>query len=214
MQAKRRTRYKMENRADYTLLHLDQPEELAAYARARGWLLPAESVCGLGRAGEGNMNLTLRVQTEERSFILKQARPWVEKYPDIPAPKERVLVEAAFYQAVADCPLVAERMPGFLGWDEENFVAAFADLGETADCTDLYNDGGGRVCALAGLCASGWRPCIRRRLTSRPESAWKTAPCASSTTSICIASRCARTTASTSRRDHAWAGAGRPGLAR
>ncbi len=142
----------MENRVNYTLLYDDRPEELAAYARSRGWLLSAESVCGLGRAGEGNMNLTLRVQTEERSFILKQARPWVEKYPDIPAPKERVLVEAAFYQAVADCPLVAERMPGFLGWDEENFVAAFADLGETADCTDLYNDGEAAFADLLGLC--------------------------------------------------------------
>ena len=142
----------MENRANYTLLHIDRPEELAAYAHARGWLLPAESVCALGRAGEGNMNLTLRVQTAERSFILKQARPWVEKYPAIPAPEERVLVEAAFYRAVAGCPLVAERMPGFLGWDEENFVAAFEDLGETADCTDLYNDGEAAFASLPGLC--------------------------------------------------------------
>ena len=142
----------MEDRANYTLLHIDRPEELAAYAHARGWLLPAESVCALGRAGEGNMNLTLRVQTAERSFILKQSRPWVEKYPAIPAPKERVLVEAAFYRAVAGCPLVAERMPGFLGWDEENFVAAFEDLGETADCTDLYNDGEAAFASLPGLC--------------------------------------------------------------
>ena len=142
----------MENRANYTLLHIDRPEELAAYARARGWLLPAESVCALGRAGEGNMNLTLRVQTAERSFILKQARPWVERYPAIAAPEERVLVEAAFYRAVAGCPLVAERMPGFLGWDEENFVAAFEDLGETADCTDLYDDGGAAFAPLPGLC--------------------------------------------------------------
>ena len=71
----------------------------------------AESVCGLGRAGEGNMNLTLRVQTEERSFILKQARPWVEKYPDIPAPKERCWWRPPFTKAVADCPLVASACP-------------------------------------------------------------------------------------------------------
>ena len=61
-------------------------------------------------------------------------------------------MEAAFYQAVAGCPLVAERMPGFLGWDEENFVAAFEDLGETADCTDLYNDGESAFASLPGLC--------------------------------------------------------------
>ena len=43
----------------------------------------------------------LRVQTAERSFILKQSRPWVEKYPAIPAPEERVLVEAAFYEPLS-----------------------------------------------------------------------------------------------------------------
>ena len=48
------------------------------------------------------MNCTLRVTTTRRSFILKQARPWVEKYPQIAAPVERARVEAAFYAAVAD----------------------------------------------------------------------------------------------------------------
>ena len=60
-------------------------------------------------------------------------------------------------------------------------------------------------------CASGWRPCTKRPLTSRPGRGWKTTPCASSTTSICTASHCARTRPRP-RRDHAWAGAGRPAL--
>ena len=71
-----------------------------------------ESVIAAERAGEGNMNCTLRVRTNERTFILKQARPWVEKYPQIEAPDERALVEAAFYRIAQVLPSVGSRMPG------------------------------------------------------------------------------------------------------
>src|SRR2546421_5684303 len=45
-------------------------------------------------AGEGNMNYTLRIGTSERSFVMKQARPWVEKYPHIAAPWDRALMRS------------------------------------------------------------------------------------------------------------------------
>ena len=64
----------------------------------RGWLVPGESVETLDRAGEVNMNCVMRGRTSERTFILKQSRPWVEKYPSIAAPWDRMLVEAAFYR--------------------------------------------------------------------------------------------------------------------
>ena len=35
-------------------------------------------------AGEGNMNVVLRLKTQKRSFILKQSRPYVQKYPSLP----------------------------------------------------------------------------------------------------------------------------------
>ena len=79
------------------------------------------------------MNLTLRVDTGQRSFIVKQSRPWVEKYPTISAPQDRVLTEATFYQAVSHCGEIAERMPRLLGRDQENRVALFEDLGATAE---------------------------------------------------------------------------------
>ena len=92
-------------------------------------------------------------RADRRAFLHTQAGASLgREIPGHSAPEERVLVEAAFYRAVAGCPLVAERMPGFLGWDEENFVAAFEDLGETADCTDLYNDGEAAFASLPGLC--------------------------------------------------------------
>ena len=53
----------MANRIYYTLLNVDQREEVEAYLHERAWLEPSESIRQLGRAGAGNMNLTLRVDT-------------------------------------------------------------------------------------------------------------------------------------------------------
>ncbi|MBK8314154.1 MAG: hypothetical protein IPL01_09085 [Acidobacteria bacterium] len=69
----------------------------------KGWLNTDERVISAGKAGEGNMNYTLRVETSDRSFILKQARPWVEKYPQVSAPWDRAIVEGSFtgrFQAI------------------------------------------------------------------------------------------------------------------
>ncbi|MDL1893438.1 GNAT family N-acetyltransferase, partial [Sphingobacteriales bacterium CHB3] len=80
----------------------------------RGGLVSAE------RVGDGNMNMTVRVRTAGSSFILKQARPWVVKYPQIAAPVERAEVEAAFYAAVGRVEEVSRRMPRLRGFDAES----------------------------------------------------------------------------------------------
>ncbi|MFT7693924.1 MAG: 5-methylthioribose kinase [Candidatus Latescibacterota bacterium] len=141
-----------ERKALYTLLDIDDIPGVEAYLRERGWLEDTERVEALTRAGEGNMNCTLRVNTTTRSFIAKQSRPWVEKYPDIAAPEERVLMEAMFYQAVGHHTEIAERMPRLLDCDEENYVVLLEDLGETADFTSIYNDGQQDVPPLRQLC--------------------------------------------------------------
>lgn len=114
------------------------PEALEAWLRSRGLL--DEPIVELAPAGEGNMNLTLRVTTATRSFIVKQARPWVEKYPAIDAPDERVAVEAAFYEVAAGIPGVAERGPAVLFHEAGDRVLGLADLGRARDCTDAYGD--------------------------------------------------------------------------
>jgi 5-methylthioribose kinase len=114
------------------------PETLEEYARSRGWILAAESIRSVSKAGEGNMNLTLRLVTAERSFILKQARPWVEKYPAIEAPAGRALVEAGFYRTVASRPALRAAMPELLGQDPESGVIVLEDLAEAQDFTPLY----------------------------------------------------------------------------
>ncbi len=84
------------------------------------------------------MNLTLRLSTDGRSFILKQARPWVEKYPAIAAPAGRALVEAAFYRAVSRRSVLRAAMPALLGEDPDSGVIVLQDLGEARDFTGLY----------------------------------------------------------------------------
>lgn len=113
-------------------------ESLEAWLLQRGWIAPDERVLGTERAGEGNMNCTLRVHTGQRSFILKQARPWVEKYPVIEAPDERAIVEADFYKVVRGVAGVASRMPALLASDENARMLMIEDLAPAHDCTDLY----------------------------------------------------------------------------
>jgi 5-methylthioribose kinase len=103
-----------------------------------GWLEPGERVRSGEPAGEGNMNLTLRVVTSDRSFILKQARPWVEKYPEIAAPWERSGVEQAFYARIAAIPSVAARMPHIIERSECARIILMEDLGGARDLGSLY----------------------------------------------------------------------------
>ena len=75
------------------------------YLRKQKWIKPTEKVLSLEKPGEGNMNFVLRVKTNQGSFIIKQARPWVEKFPQISAPVERAGVEAQFFQTLAANPV-------------------------------------------------------------------------------------------------------------
>ena len=49
---------------DYRLLNVEDCEDIEEYLRRRGWLKEGERVLDVSRAGEGNMNCTLRVCTE------------------------------------------------------------------------------------------------------------------------------------------------------
>lgn len=111
---------------------------IEARLRDLQWIDTSESIVELGPAGEGNMNRTLRANLGARSIVLKQSVPFVAKYPDIPAPIERAGTEAAFYAAASTSPEVARRMPKILGYDDENQLLCFEDLGAAQDFTSLY----------------------------------------------------------------------------
>jgi len=108
-----------------------------------GWIEPDTRLTNPRPAGEGNMNRTLRVDcagpnSKRASIILKQAVPFVAKYPDIPAPIERGAAEAAFYRATQQHSEVAARLPELLGCDATNHLLAFEDLGSAVDLSAAY----------------------------------------------------------------------------
>jgi len=108
------------------------------YLAQQGWLQENEAVLSLEKPGEGNMNFVLRTITNQRSFILKQARPWVEKFPQIDAPIERVAVEAQFFQTLQTVDTINSFIPKSLGFDKANFILVTEDLGKGADYGFLY----------------------------------------------------------------------------
>jgi 5-methylthioribose kinase len=125
---------------DFPLLSESDPKGIDAFLRARAWIAPDEPVRCCRRAGEGNMNLTLRIETDRRSFVLKQSRPWVEKYDTIPAPWDRSLFECRFYELTRGLPGVSDRMPELLHADAEARALLLEDLAGARDLTSLYRD--------------------------------------------------------------------------
>lgn len=122
----------------YSLISIEDPAAIQRELQRLGLVDPAERVRQVSRAGEGNMNLVLRVVTDRRSVVVKQSRPWVEKYPQIAAPAERVLGEIDFYARVESVPFVAGQMPSMLGHDVDRRILVLEDLGPANDFSGLY----------------------------------------------------------------------------
>lgn len=122
-------------------LFLEDGISIEKYLHAKGWLKESESIDKLEKPGEGNMNFVRRVQTVRQSIILKQARPWVEKYPQLEAPMERIQVEAQFYQLIQQDEKLAAYTPRCLAWDPDNYIMVLEDLGEGADFLNVYQPG-------------------------------------------------------------------------
>jgi 5-methylthioribose kinase len=116
-----------ENSALLTELFLDQ-----------GWLRSGEKITNVYKAGEGVMNLTLRIKTTHRTLILKQARPWIERLDHIPAPWDRIEAETFYYQRTAGIPSVQKRSPEILGYSSRAKTLLMADLSPCRDMTHLY----------------------------------------------------------------------------
>lgn len=122
----------------FPFLWADEPAGVEALLRALGWLADDEPVLAVAPAGAGNMNLTLRVDTPSRKLVVKQARPWVEKYPSIAAPWERAAFERRFYEQIQSLPEVADRMPRLLGADQAAAVVVLEYCPDAQALTTLY----------------------------------------------------------------------------
>ncbi len=124
-------------------IHLNNDKDfLSDYLRKMGFMASYETIERAEVPGAGNMNFVLRiVPSDSPSFIVKQARPWVEKFPDIPAPVERMETEMRYYDAVNSNPSLAIYSPVIIGFDENNFILVLEDLGESQDYTYIYKKG-------------------------------------------------------------------------
>ena len=122
------------------MFHLDGQDipGLQLYLNRRPGSSGNEVVLRAEKPGEGNMNYVLRVTTLENSFIIKQSRPYVEKYPQIPAPSGRAEVEVAFYNAIRQDEVLKSYTPELLWADDINHIIALEDLGQSKDFSDIY----------------------------------------------------------------------------
>ena len=122
---------------DVFLLDAADGSGVVRYLIDRGVLSPAAASARVSRAGDGNMNCTLRIVAPNQRVIVKQGRPWVEKYDHIAAPWDRTLVEAAFYETIAADGGIAVRMPRLLHVDRLSRVLVLEDV-DGEDFTALY----------------------------------------------------------------------------
>jgi 5-methylthioribose kinase len=121
------------------LLNPANPEELTKYLQQREWISTTENIIEVSKAGEGNMNCVMRAGTGKRTIIIKQSRDYVEKYPQIAAPANRVVIEGFFYKKISLQIKIKQMMPGLIGIDEESNIMALEDLGNATDYTFLYD---------------------------------------------------------------------------
>lgn len=109
------------------------------YLRKSGLLPPDEQILEYGKAGEGNMNVVVRMKTETRSIILKQSRPFVNKYPTIPAPLGRIFIEDDYYRIINSHKFLSGFSPKIIMRDKKNHLVAMDDLGIGADFMGIYS---------------------------------------------------------------------------
>lgn len=119
------------------LNHSTPIAEFQEYLFSKGWMYSREQIIAVEKPGEGNMNVVLRIKTNLRSVILKQSRPFVQKYQQIEAPLDRIAVEHQFYQAVQNESL-SKNLPSILGYDAKEHLLILEDLGHCEDMTAMY----------------------------------------------------------------------------
>ena len=117
----------------------DDAHRLVSYLIDHGILSEtARETTQVQKAGEGNMNWVARVTTPQQECVVKQARPWVEKYPTIPAPINRYQSELTYYEATATQPSLAERSPSIRFVDPAQHLIVMDYIPDASDLTDVY----------------------------------------------------------------------------
>jgi 5-methylthioribose kinase len=103
-----------------------------------GFWHSGEKISLISVPGESNMNLVLRIETNQGSYILKQAKTYVRKYPQISAPIHRIEIEYQFLKQLTGNSFLASQSPKVLHYDAPNHLMLLEDLGEGSDFLSLY----------------------------------------------------------------------------
>ncbi len=120
-----------------SMIHLDTSiQSIQKILTQLGWI-NNEKVISTESPGAGNMNVVLRVITDKRSFILKQSRPFVQKYQDIPAPVERIDIEYRFYESIKGSSL-DNHVPKVISYSKQDHLIMMQDLGDCDDMSSIY----------------------------------------------------------------------------
>jgi 5-methylthioribose kinase len=124
---------------------------LPAYLCATGL---ADSPAGLRvePAGDGNINWVRRVRsaTGDRSWIVKQARPALERFPEYHASTERIVFEHRYFELVRDLD-VEGVCPEVRHFDAAARVLVLEDLGEAERLDHALSRGADVAPALRAL---------------------------------------------------------------
>lgn len=111
-------------------------QNIDQYLFEQGILNHNEQIQDISVPGEGNMNLVLRLKTNQnRSIILKKSFKYVKKYPQVKAPINRLSKEFTFYDTIT---LKNNYFPHILGFDNTKHILLQSDLGETKDYSAIY----------------------------------------------------------------------------
>jgi len=139
-------------------LHLSE-ENLLDYLRGLGLLAPGARAA-VEKAGDGNINWVRRVRAQggagpgagARSFVVKQARPALERFPEYRVSTDRILFEHRYLERTR--PLDADSvLPAVYRFDLENRVLVLEDLSGAERMDRALARGADLVSAAARLAA-------------------------------------------------------------
>lgn len=106
-------------------------ESLARYLESVGLLARAADAI-VEPVGDGNLNRVRRVRASDgRTMVVKEARGFIEKFPEYPLTSERIVFERRYEETVrALVPEVVGVLPAVLHFDEERRILVMEDLGD------------------------------------------------------------------------------------
>jgi 5-methylthioribose kinase len=104
-------------------------------------------------AGDGNINWVRRVRAADgRSWVVKQARSSLERFPAYKVDSARMIYEARYFEVVrARVPAQVGVPPQILHFDDTNRVLVMEDLGDAERLDGLLTDGRAEPATLEAL---------------------------------------------------------------